>query len=93
MKENFSYPLNMDWTTEEIIAVMEMWQLVEQAYESRAAAEDILTQYRLFKTIVRSVGEERQLGREFEELTGYSLYRVVKAAKKQQTGVLKKEAL
>ena len=31
--------------------------------------------------VVPSIGEERRLGRDFEDLSGYSLYRTVQAAK------------
>ena len=34
-----------------------------------------------FKTIVKSIGEEKRLGKEFESVSGYSLYRVVQMSK------------
>ncbi|MGY3764953.1 UPF0223 family protein [Vagococcus vulneris] len=89
MKENFSYPLNPEWSTQEIVTVMAMWEILEQTYTKRVTAEDFLGVYKNFKDIVKSIGEERQLGNEFEELTGYSLYRTVKSARAQKTGVLR----
>jgi len=93
LKDNFTYPMNIDWTTEELIKVMGIWQAVETAYESKIEVDDFMMTYKAFKEVVKSIGEERQLGREFEELTGYSLYKVVQLAKKRQTGVIKRKDL
>ena len=42
--------------------------------------------YRAFKKVVPSIGEEKRLGREFEEVSGYSLYRATQAAKQKEEG-------
>ncbi|MBO0444036.1 UPF0223 family protein [Vagococcus fluvialis] len=91
MAEDYNYPLNPDWTTEELISVVDMWSKLEEAYEKKVQAEDFLTTYADFKKVVKSIGEERQLGREFEEVSGYSLYHVVKQAKVQKTGLLNRK--
>lgn len=88
MKE-YQYPLNLDWTTDEMVIVMNMWDALEQAYEKGIAAETFMKTHQAFKTVVRSIGEERRLGREFEELTGYSLYRTLQEAKANPTKKLK----
>lgn len=91
MTENYSYPLNPEWTTEEMIKVVNLWGKLEEVYEKKVTAESFLTVYAEFKKVVKSIGEERQLGREFEELSGYSLYHVVKQAKSQKTGPLNRK--
>ncbi|HCM88263.1 MULTISPECIES: UPF0223 family protein [Vagococcus] len=91
MKENYNYPLNPEWTTEELILVVNLWGILEAAYEKKVTAEDFLKNYTEFKTVVKSIGEERELGRDFEEASGYSLYHVVKQAKIQKTGILKRK--
>ncbi|MEG0549798.1 MAG: UPF0223 family protein [Vagococcus sp.] len=91
MTENYSYPLNPEWTTEEMIKVVNLWGKLEETYENKMTAESFLATYTEFKTVVKSIGEERQLGRDFEELSGYSLYRVVKQAKAQKTGPLNRK--
>ncbi|MGX7013865.1 UPF0223 family protein [Vagococcus silagei] len=93
MKENYSYPLNPEWTTEEIIKVMQLWEVLEKVYENKVTAEEFNDAYRSFKEVVRSIGEERQLGNEYEELTGYSLYRVAKLSRNQKTGPINKKEL
>lgn len=93
VKENFTYPMNPDWTTDELIKVMGIWQAVERAYESKIDVDEFFDTYKEFKSVVKSIGEERQLGRDFEAISGYSLYRVVTVAKKKQTGIIKRKDL
>lgn len=85
--------MNPDWTTDELIKVMGVWQAVEQAYESKIDVDEFFDTYKEFKSVVKSIGEERQLGREFEEVSGYSLYRVVQLARKKQSGLIKRKDL
>ena len=42
--------------------------------------------YRDFNMVVHIIGEEKRLGREFEEVSGYSLYRATQAAKQKEEG-------
>lgn len=79
--QNYNYPIDPSWSTAEIITVTQMFQLVEDAYEGGASREELLEHYRLFKQIVQSKSEEKQLGRQFEQDSGYQLYEVIKAAR------------
>ena len=81
--QNYQYPIDLQWSTEEMICVVEFWSCLEQAYETGIDRQKFLNQYKQFKTVVKSIGEERRLGKEFEELTGYSLYQTLKQS--QQT--------
>jgi uncharacterized protein YktA (UPF0223 family) len=89
MNQNYEYPLNLDWNTEEMVAVIAMWNAVEKAYEKGVKISDLLTAYQDFKKVVPSIGEEKQLGKQFESSSSYSLYRTIKNAKEKQKGVLK----
>ncbi|WP_251869104.1 UPF0223 family protein [Enterococcus italicus] len=89
MNQNYEYPLNLDWNTEEMVAVIAMWNAVEKAYEKGVQISDLLTAYQDFKKVVPSIGEEKQLGKRFESSSSYSLYRTIKNAKEKQKGVLK----
>lgn len=82
MKPNYAYPLDFDWTTEEMVAATTFYALVEDAYERGVNRENLLAAYAGFKKIVPDMGTEKQYDREFAELTGYSTYRVVQAARK-----------
>lgn len=89
MNKNYSYPLDFSWSTEEISSVLSFLNKVEEAYEKGVDAGQILDSYRRYKEVVRSKGQERQIGKEFEEVSGYSTYRVVKAAQEKQKGVIR----
>ena len=87
--KDYQYPLDLDWTTEEMVIVTNMWTAVEQANETGLPVDKFLTTYQQFKTVVKSIGEEKRLGREFENASGHSLYRTLQQAKKQGSGKLK----
>ncbi|NSP36219.1 UPF0223 family protein [Enterococcus faecalis] len=87
--KDYQYPLDLDWTTEEMVIVTNMWTAVEQANETGLPVDKFLTTYQQFKTVVKSIGEEKRLGREFENASGYSLYHTLQQAKKQGSGKLK----
>ncbi|PTO40268.1 hypothetical protein C6P52_01830 [Enterococcus mundtii] len=85
----YQYPLDLDWTTEEMVIVMNMWEALEKANEQGINNQEFLTTYQQFKTVIKSIGEEKRLGREFEKASGYSLYRTIQVAKKNTNKMLK----
>ncbi|MDA9470121.1 UPF0223 family protein [Enterococcus sp. 5H] len=87
--KDYQYPLDLDWTTDEMVVVTNMWTAVEKVYETGLETTTFLNIYKQFKEVVKSIGEEKRLGNEFERVSGYSLYRAVQQAKKQETGKLK----
>lgn len=82
----YSYPILTDWSTEEIIDVVSFFEGIEKAYEKGIKREEMLAKYRRFKEIVPSQSEEKTLFREFEEVSGYVSYHVVKQAKELENG-------
>lgn len=78
MKDNYTYPLDLSWSTDEMATVLSFFNQVEKFYESKVNKLDFLEAYRQFKVVVPSKMQEKQLGREFEESAGYSLYQAVK---------------
>lgn len=81
MEKSYSYPIDLDWTQDEMIQVIDLWRMVELAYEKGVSREDFLKKYQAFKKVVPAIGEEKKWGREFEHISGYSLYKVIKEAK------------
>lgn len=81
MSKEYSYPIEFDWTTEEIIKVVSFYETVENVYEQGVPGETFMQKYREFKTVVRSIAEEKTAFREFEDVSGYAAYPAVKAAK------------
>ncbi len=82
LKPNYTYPLDFDWTKDEMVAVTTFYSLVEDAYERGVNRENLLAAYRGFKKVVPDKGTEKQYDKQFEELTDYSTYRAVQAARK-----------
>lgn len=77
----YSYPISMDWTTEEIISVVQFFEAIEKVYDKGIERTRLMEQYRKFKQVVPGIGEEKKVFREFEEVSGYSAYHAVKKLK------------
>jgi len=84
----YSYPFSTDWSTQEIIDVVQFFEGIEQAYEKGIKREVMLAKYRRFKEIVPSQAEEKSVFREFEEESGYVSYQVVKQVKETSDGTI-----
>ncbi|MEK4228585.1 UPF0223 family protein [Solibacillus sp. FSL H8-0538] len=82
----YSYPLSTDWSTQEMVDVVKFFEAVEAAYEKGIKREVVMAAYRSFKEVVPSQSEEKTLCREFEEVSGYVCFRVVKLAKELADG-------
>ncbi|WP_080846685.1 UPF0223 family protein [Cytobacillus gottheilii] len=82
----YQYPIEHHWSTEEIIDVIQFYQSIERAYEKGIEREEFMKSYRRFKEIVPGKADERNLCNDFEEMSGYSAFRTVKAAKETEAG-------
>lgn len=82
----YQYPIEPDWSTEEIIDVIKFFENVERAYENGVDRDSLLEIYRRFKEIVPSKAEEKRICGEFEEISGYSCYHTVKKVKESSSG-------
>lgn len=84
----YSYPFSTDWSTEEIVDVVQFFEGIEQAHEKGIKREVMMAKYRRFKEIVPSQAEEKTIFREFEEASGYISYPVVKQTKEAADGTM-----
>lgn len=82
MQENYSYPLNPNWTQDDIVKVIELYNAVETAYEHGIKREDFLQKYRSFQQVVPMKMDQKQLDKDFEFESGYSIYQVFKQCQK-----------
>lgn len=78
---NYEYPFDSDWTTEEIIDVISFYNCIEKAYEDGIDKDELMQGYRLFKNVVDSKSMEKQIDKQFKEVSGYSIYETMKKAK------------
>lgn len=83
MNQNYSYPLQPEWSTADIVAVTRLYADVETAYEEPhgIAAAKLLADYQAFQTVVPQKFEEKQLDKAFQTASGYSIYQTVKRAR------------
>ncbi len=79
--DNYSFPINPDWTNEEIVHVVNFLAAVEQAHREGISREELVPLYRQFKTVVTSISGEKQLDKAFKKQSGYSIYAVTKQLK------------
>lgn len=77
----YNYPLDYHWSTEEIIDVIALYNAVEKAYEEGISKEEFMNAYRRFTQIVDSKSLQKQLDKSFENVSGYSIYRVFQKTK------------
>lgn len=77
----YSYPISIDWSTDEIIIVIQFFEAIEKVYEKGVQRAVLMEKYRKFKLVVPSIGEEKKVFREFEDVSGYSAYHAVKKMK------------
>lgn len=82
----YQYPIDHDWSTQEIVDAIKFYEGVERAYEKGIERDELLNAYRRFKEIVPGKAEEKKICSEFEEMSGYSPYRTVKASQAAEAG-------
>ena len=82
----YSYPLSTDWTTQEMVDVVQFFEGVEAAYERGVKREVLMAKWRRFKEIVPSQAEEKTILRQFEQASGYVGYKAVKMARESADG-------
>ena len=78
----YDYPLDYDWSTEEILIVINLYNAVERAYEEGIEANQFMDAYNAYRKVLNSKAEEKKFEREFKEVSYYSIFAVYKQAMK-----------
>lgn len=84
----YTYPFSLDWSTEEIVDVVQFFEAIEKAYENGVKREELMKKYRRFKEIVPSIAEEKTYFREFEKESGYISFPIIKKMKEQSENAI-----
>lgn len=87
--KSIDYPIDADWSIDETIKVVEFLALVEDVYEKKVDVERYKEHYRRFKEVVTSISEEKRLDKEFQKLTGCSIYKTVQQFKQAKSADLR----
>ena len=79
--QDYQYPLDLDWTTEEMVIVMKMWEDLELANEKGIDNARFLKSYQQFKTVIPSIGEEKN---QEKNLKKYQVIHCIEQFKQQK---------
>lgn len=84
---NYSYPIFPDWSKEELMDMMALYNAVESAYEdvNGVNAEKVVNLYNRFREINPAKMEQKQIDRDFQNISDYSIYKTFQAATKAKT--------
>lgn len=79
----YHYPIDLDWSNEEMMDVIGFFNQIEAYYESQVKSNHVIDHYKRFKNVVPSKAEEKQIFKTFEKASGYNSYKVVQLAKRE----------
>ncbi|NJP39197.1 UPF0223 family protein [Alkalicoccus luteus] len=88
MSDQVYFPISQNWSTEEVIDVVQFFEVVHQAYMKGASREEIMSAYRAFQQVVPSKSEEKQHFKEYEKQSGEIPFYVVRNAKQAKAGAI-----
>lgn len=91
MKENYTYPIDPEWSNDKLLAVMKIFTDVEDAYENKIVVATFQKDWSNYINFVPSKMEQKTIDREFKQLTDYSIYRVTQAVAQAKTKTIKME--
>ena len=75
----YAFPLDPSWSTEEIVKVVNFLDTVDNVYLKGVPLSKVYDDYQAYQAVVDSIGAQKRLDREFQRASGYSIYQVVKA--------------
>ncbi|TDM03892.1 UPF0223 family protein [Macrococcus carouselicus] len=79
----YSYPLDLSWTPDEMVAVVDFLAAVEQSYESRIDITELKEKYDRFKKVCPGKAQENNIYKDFRKASGYDGYPVVKKMREE----------
>ncbi|OHR53971.1 hypothetical protein HMPREF2798_06930 [Staphylococcus sp. HMSC070A03] len=79
----YQYPIDVDWSQEEMIDVIHFFNRVEDYYERQVDRDDFMNAYRNFKKVVPGKADEKNILDDFEKGSGYNNYRAIKRIKNE----------
>lgn len=81
MDKEYSYPIEADWSTEEVIDVVQFYEAVEKGFDEGVSRQELSDKYQQYKKVVPSKSEEKTQFKEFEKSSGYAPYKLIKQLK------------
>jgi uncharacterized protein YktA (UPF0223 family) len=76
----YSYPIDFDlYTQDEAIFLIEFLALIEDANNKKIDHLVLVEKYKKYRNIINSISTEKQLDKDFEKLSGFSIFKTMKA--------------
>lgn len=82
MSENYTLPIESNWTVEDIVTVSNLIDGVLVVYETGISKRILLERFDQFREVMPAKSEQKQFDRDFEQQTGYSIYKTIQLAQK-----------
>lgn len=80
----FSYPIDyMLFDQDEIIKLVDFLSMVEDANNKKIDGKVLLKKYNVYRSIINSQSMEKTIDRDYQKLSGYSIYQTIKKYKGQ----------
>ena len=78
----YTYPIDYDlFSPEEVSVIIEFLSLIEDANEGKVNPIVLSTKHQEFRKIVNSISMEKKIDREFQKVSGYSIYKTIQKFK------------
>lgn len=77
-EDKYSYDIDYDiFTTEEIIKIINFYNLVVRYTKRKVSYQDLITSYNEYRNIINSIALEKKYNKSFFEKTGISIYNII----------------
>ncbi|HEY4399916.1 MAG TPA: UPF0223 family protein [Lactobacillaceae bacterium] len=87
--DDYQLPIDLDWTTAEIIAVSEFVDAVFAAHEQGVDRERLLALYNAYRQVLPAKSEQKTFERQIEQDTNISIFQTIKTAQATSTKQVK----
>jgi len=78
----YTYPIDYDlYSMDEIVDIVDFLQAIELANESTIDSALLLKKYEKYRKIIKSISMEKQIDKQFQKVSGYSIYQTIKKIK------------
>lgn len=80
----YSYPIDYtEFSQNEIVIIVEFLSMIEDANEGKIDSSKLLKKYNEYRNIINSSSYEKTIDRDFQKVSGYSIYKTIKKYKDQ----------
>jgi len=67
MSENYTLPIDGNWTTEDIVIVSNFVDAILKAYESGVSRDELVQRYNDYRAVMPSKSEQKRFDKDFDD--------------------------